>query len=85
MNAVTSKEHQAAAGKIRELIASYRKAEDLINIGAYQNGSNATIDRAIAQIESINSMLRQGIDEHIDHQMSLRHLLGIVNAYGGSQ
>jgi FliI/YscN family ATPase len=85
MNAVTSKEHQAAAGKIRELIASYRKAEDLINIGAYQNGSNATIDRAIAQIESINSMLRQGIDEHIDHQMSLRYLLGIVNAYGGSQ
>ena len=84
MNAVTSKEHQVAAGKIRELIASYRKAEDLINIGAYQAGSNATIDRAVTQIDAINSMLRQGIDEHIDHQMSLRHLLGIVNAYGGS-
>ena len=76
-------DHQAAAGKIRELIAAYRKAEDLINIGAYQAGSNATIDRAVTQIDAINTMLRQGIDEHIDHQMSLRHLLGIVNAYGG--
>jgi flagellum-specific ATP synthase len=85
MNAVTSKEHQVASGKIRELIASYRKAEDLINIGAYQKGSNPTIDRAIVQIDAINTMLRQGIDEHVDHQMSLRHLLGIVNAYGGSQ
>ena len=84
MNAVTSKEHQAASGKVRELIASYRKAEDLINIGAYQAGSNATIDRAVAQIDAINTMLRQGIDEQIDHQMSIRHLLGIINAYGGS-
>jgi flagellum-specific ATP synthase len=82
MNAVTSKEHQAASGKIKELIAAYRKAEDLINIGAYQKGSNPTIDRAVTQIESINSLLKQGIDEHVDHQMSLRHLLGIVNAYG---
>jgi flagellum-specific ATP synthase len=85
MNAVTSRDHQAASGKIRELIAAYRKAEDLINIGAYQAGSNSTIDRAVTQIDAINAMLRQGIDEHIDHQMSLRHLLGIVNAYGGPQ
>jgi FliI/YscN family ATPase len=82
MNAVTSKEHQAASGKIKELIAAYRKAEDLINIGAYQKGSNPTIDRAVTQIESINSLLKQGIDEYVDHQMSLRYLLGIVNAYG---
>lgn len=84
MSAVTSPEHRAAAGKVRELIASYRKAEDLINIGAYQRGSNPTIDRAIAQIDAINQMLRQGVEEKVDHQMSLRNLLGIVNAYGAS-
>lgn len=83
MNAVSSQEHKAAAGKIRELIAAYRKAEDLINIGAYQQGSNPTIDRAVQQIDAINALLKQGIEEQIDHQMSLRHLLGIVNAYGG--
>ena len=85
MNAVTSQEHRAAAGKIRELIASYRKAEDLINIGAYQHGSNPTIDRAVAQIDSINMLLKQAIEEKVDHQMSLRQLLGIVNAYGDPQ
>jgi flagellum-specific ATP synthase len=58
MNAVTSKEHQAASGKIRELISAYRKAEDLINIGAYQKGSNASIDRAVIQIDAINTMLK---------------------------
>jgi len=84
MSAVTSPDHRAAAGKVRELIASYRKAEDLINIGAYQRGSNSTIDRAIAQIDAINQMLRQGVEEKVDHQMSLRNLLGIVNAYGAS-
>ena len=84
MSSVTSPEHRAAAGKVRELIASYRKAEDLINIGAYQRGSNPTIDRAIAQIDAINQMLRQGVEEKVDHQMSLRNLLGIVNAYGAS-
>jgi flagellum-specific ATP synthase len=84
MSAVTSPDHRAAAGKVRELIASYRKAEDLINIGAYQRGSNPTIDRAIAQIDAINQMLRQRVEEKVDHQMSLRNLLGIVNAYGAS-
>jgi flagellum-specific ATP synthase len=85
MNAVTSQEHRAAAGKIRELIVFYRKVEDLINIGAYQHGSNPTIDRAVAQIDSINMLLKQAIEEKVDHQMSLRQLLGIVNAYGDSQ
>ena len=40
--------------------------------------------RAIAQIDAINQMLRQGVEEKVDHQMSLRNLLGIVNAYGAS-
>ena len=60
---------------------AYKKAEDLINIGAYQKGSNPTIDRAIMQIDSINQMLKQAVEEKIDPQMSLRQLLGIVNAY----
>ncbi len=81
MSSVASQEHRNAAGKIRELIAAYKKAEDLINIGAYQKGSNPTIDRAIMQIDSINQMLKQAVEEKIDPQMSLRQLLGIVNAY----
>ena len=53
---------------MRELIAAYRKAEDLINIGAYQKGSNATIDRAVTQIDSIN-----GFKGSINDKMDRRH------------
>jgi len=51
------------ARKLKETLATYRKAEDLINIGAYVNGSNPKIDYAIEMIEKINSYLKQDVDE----------------------
>ena len=48
---------------MRELLAAYEKAEDLINIGAYQMGSNRTIDLAIARHEEIMAFLKQERDE----------------------
>lgn len=63
MRAVTNKEHQNYAGKLREWLAAYNQAEDLINIGAYVKGSNARIDEALIAIDRMNSFLRQEIDE----------------------
>jgi len=63
MRAVTTPEHQQWAGQIREWMALYAQAEDLINIGAYARGSNQKIDQAIAVIDRVNAFLRQGIDE----------------------
>ncbi len=51
------------ARKLKETLATYRKAEDLIDIGAYVNGSNPKIDYAIEMIEKINSYLKQDVDE----------------------
>lgn len=59
MTEVTTGEHQEAAGRLRELLATYRAAEDLINIGAYVKGSNAKIDEAVVRYESIVRFLRQ--------------------------
>jgi len=56
---VTDDVHQRAASSVRDLLATYREAEDLINIGAYVPGSNAKIDLAISKIESIRHFLRQ--------------------------
>lgn len=56
---ITSPEHQAAAGKLREATASYEAAEDLINLGAYAQGSNPRIDEAIALREPILNFLQQ--------------------------
>jgi flagellum-specific ATP synthase len=55
--------HQAAASAVRDLMATYREAEDLINIGAYVAGSNPRVDLALARIDSIKMFLRQGIYE----------------------
>jgi len=67
-SAVADKEHRGQAGKVRELLAAYEKAEDLINIGAYQMGSNRTIDVAIDRHEEIVNFLKQESDEvaHFD-------------------
>ena len=59
MTAVASKEHQAAAQRLRAAYATHQGAEDLINIGAYAAGSNPRIDTAIAMIEQVNEFLIQ--------------------------
>ncbi|MGN0436056.1 MAG: flagellar protein export ATPase FliI [Wujia sp.] len=62
MSAIADKEHKEAAGKLKNVLATYADAEDLINIGAYKAGSNRDIDYAIAKIDSVNSFLRQDVD-----------------------
>jgi flagellum-specific ATP synthase len=52
-----------AAGAIRKTMAVYDEAEDLINVGAYRNGSNPAIDEAIVKHNPIEEFLVQGIDE----------------------
>ena len=63
MSVVASKEHKKLAGKMKNILAVYRDAEDLINIGAYRPGSNKEIDFAIEIIDAVNEFLRQGTDE----------------------
>jgi flagellum-specific ATP synthase len=53
------------AGKMREWISTYRKAEDMLNIGAYAKGSNPKIDLAVKKIDSVNSFLIQRSDEKV--------------------
>lgn len=56
---VTTKEHQALASEVMRLMAAYRDAEDLIQIGAYARGNNADVDRAIALLPRLRNFLRQ--------------------------
>jgi len=63
MSAIATKEHKQAAGKLRNVLATYNEAEDLINIGAYKAGSNKEIDYAISKIQAVNAFLCQQTDE----------------------
>ncbi|QGG96987.1 FliI/YscN family ATPase [Actinomarinicola tropica] len=78
--AVTTPEQQAVATTCRRLMAAYREAKDLIEIGAYQAGTNPQVDEAVARRDAIDSFLRQGMDERVapgEAWMELAALLGI--------
>ncbi len=71
--------HYQAAQKLRSAMATYREAEDLINIGAYVSGSNPEIDRAIAVIDSIKKFLRQEVYERNSLDNTVEELIGLVS------
>jgi flagellum-specific ATP synthase len=75
---VTDAGQQSTASAIRDALATYKEAEDLINIGAYVGGSNPRIDLAIKKIESIRHFLRQGIRESMGYQDMLRSLYAVA-------
>ncbi len=58
---VVSPEHRQLAIEIRSVLATYRDAEDLVNIGAYVQGSNPDIDRAIRLMPKVRSFLQQDL------------------------
>ena len=71
MSQIASREHKQAAGKLKNVVATYNEAEDLINIGAYKNGSNPSIDYAISKIEAVNQFLCQDVDEKFSFEDSV--------------
>jgi len=75
---ITDKEHQRAASNMRNLISTYQDNEDLINIGAYEKGSSANIDKAINLKPEIDKFLQQGIREATPFQQTIQHLQTIM-------
>ncbi len=78
MRDIVSAEHSQLAGRVREILATYKEAEDLINIGAYVEGSNGKIDYAISQIEAIIDFLRQGMNDSVDLERTIEELTGLL-------
>ncbi|MCR4924508.1 MAG: flagellar protein export ATPase FliI [Lachnospiraceae bacterium] len=62
MSQIADKEHKSAAGRLKNVLATYNEAEDLINIGAYKSGANQGIDYAIEKIDKVNEYLCQDVD-----------------------
>src|SRR5271168_4996567 len=77
MPAVISAEHLAKANAIRRLFATYKASEELIRIGAYQKGSDADLDRAIALMPSLRDFLTQSSQEAAAMQDSLNRLMSL--------
>ncbi len=76
---IVSEQHLANIIKFKEIMANYKSSEDLINIGAYQKGTNPAIDLAIEKISSFNGFLKQKTTDEENMVESIQILADIVS------
>lgn len=77
MPSVCATEHLTKARRLRSLLASYAESEDLIRVGAYQKGSDATLDQALAALPAINGFLQQKKNDKSSIQQTVESLLAL--------
>ncbi len=71
---IVDQEHIDASIRFKEVFATYKNAEDLINIGAYAKGSNPLIDRSIDKIDAFNTFLKQRTHEFSSYDETVEKL-----------
>ena len=74
---IVTDEHKKASGRLNNVLATYREAEDLVNIGAYKPGSNKNIDYALEKIDAVNDYLMQGVNEKFTFEDEVKMLCDI--------
>jgi len=74
MRDIVDHEHLDDAKRLVKVLSTYRAAEDLINIGAYVDGSDLEIDFAKKMIGKINAFLQQDIDQKVTFKESVAGL-----------
>lgn len=75
---IVNREQWQAAQKLRSLLAVYKEAEDLINIGAYAAGSNPAIDDAVRMIKPVREFLQQQVYEHSSMEQTIKQLTALT-------
>jgi flagellum-specific ATP synthase len=78
MRDVVPAEQVEKAQKFLEVLATYRRSEDLINIGAYVKGSNSALDRAIELIDRLQDYLCQPVERKVSLEESRHALAGLI-------
>jgi flagellum-specific ATP synthase len=79
MNDITDKDHQDAARAFKHLYSLYRQNQDLINVGAYERGSDERIDAAIDAIPELEQFLRQNMNTPVSREESLSELMTLFS------
>lgn len=74
MKTLVAPEHHKHAGELKENMAAYTEAKDLIDIGAYKKGSNPVVDYAISLHQPIHAFLRQQVEEPSDYEQTVMKL-----------
>ena len=79
MSAIADKDHKESASIARDLLATYKDSEDLINIGAYVRGSNKKIDLSIEYHDALENYLKQSVEEKSEFEDSVGNLISLFN------
>lgn len=77
MPSVVNKDHLQLVGKVREVLANYKKNELLIKIGEYKRGADKMGDFAIDNIDAVIRFLKQGVEEKCSFEETMRLLRSI--------
>lgn len=83
MAEIASDQHQAAARQFKQIYSNYNKNQDLINVGAYTQGSDPRIDLAIQVNPQMLMFLQQGMDEAVNYKDSVDTLEAFMQAVNG--
>jgi FliI/YscN family ATPase len=78
MSDLAAPEHLKAAQQVKQMLAAYQQAEDLISIGAYQAGSNPTVDVAIQLRETVQKYLQQTVQEKVTFPLAAQEIVKIA-------
>jgi len=79
MTEIADDNHQLIARRFKQWYSAYNKNRDLINVGAYQPGSDPQVDDAIRMIPYLNHFLQQGINQQVSFDQSVQDLLALKN------
>lgn len=77
MKEIVSEDHSEAAGKLRENLATYAESKDLIDIGAYQQGTNPMIDSSIRLNHPIKNFLKQRVEDRTNYDDTTQHIASL--------
>lgn len=81
---VTTHEQREAASVLRRALAARRGVQDLLDVGAYQPGSNALVDAAVANASPIEAFLQQRMDEQTPAEAAWQALSRLASVLGGA-
>jgi len=80
MKDITDSRHKTAVEKVLDIMATYKRYEDVITIGAYKEGTNPKLDYAIKMMETIRPFLKQKIGERVTYEQGLFDLFDMIEA-----
>lgn len=75
---LVSKQDREIVKKAVQLLSTYEKSKQMVEIGAYRSGTNPDLDRAISLMPKLTEFLKQGMDDAVTRENAMRTLQNLL-------